>query len=287
MNAHIGYLAIVSDQPEKLARFYAQYFQMWELGRSDEGDISITDGHLNVSLLKQRPGVEGACGRPGLSHFGVSIDGIREVEARLEEFAPNAEIQPENGDLHHGEYRVFDPNGIAVSLSTTNFGIEGQPARRLPRIRHVTYSVGKGDEVLGYFVNVFGFRELSLSKTRRQQQHPARFAGDGHINLAILPSMAPGAVDTEKFPGWQYVERYRDEDERAINERWGLNHFGFVVGDVEALMNSMPPELSRMTNKRPEIRNMAEYRVFDPDLNAIDLSQLKGYEVDVDVWERA
>src|ERR1041385_6444798 len=107
MNSHFGYMAIITERPQVLADYYATRFQMWELGHSDEGDVSITDGFMNVSLLKQRPGVEGASGRPGLSHFGMAIDDIREVEANLEEYFPHTEITMENGDLHHGEYRVY------------------------------------------------------------------------------------------------------------------------------------------------------------------------------------
>ncbi|HEY3116808.1 MAG TPA: hypothetical protein VGK54_08705, partial [Chloroflexota bacterium] len=70
VKAHFGYMAIVSEQPQALADFYARYFAMWELGHSNDRDISITDGFMNVSILRQRPGVEGASGRPGLSHFG-------------------------------------------------------------------------------------------------------------------------------------------------------------------------------------------------------------------------
>ena len=52
-----------------------------------------------------------------------------DVKARLEEFAPDVEILPESGDLHHGEYRVHDPNGYPVSLSTRHFGVSPRPRR--------------------------------------------------------------------------------------------------------------------------------------------------------------
>jgi len=283
MNSHLAYMAMVSSQPRKVADFYSQYFGMWELGHSDEGDISVTDGHVNVSIFKQRPGVEGAGGRTGLSHFGVAVEDIHEIEALLEEHAPNADIQQEKGDLHHGEYRVFDPNGIPVSISTRNFGVTGKPLT-VPRIRHITLSVPNGNEVLDFFTTIFGFREIRTSKIRREQQHPARFAGDGEINLAILAPM-DGQVHGQ---GPQAVrEVYSDPKEAAINQKRGLNHFGFVVSDMDALMASLPDELKQVTNKRPNVRDMAEFRIFDPDLNAIDLSQTKGFEVDFDVWERA
>jgi catechol 2,3-dioxygenase-like lactoylglutathione lyase family enzyme len=280
MDAHFGYMAIVSEDPKPVADFYTRYFDMWELGRSPEGDISITDGFLNVSILKQRPGVEGASGRTGLSHFGIAVSDIHEVEANLEDFMPNADIQPENGDLHHGEYRVIGPNGLPVSLSTKNFGISGTP-RRLPRIRHMaTCFPHLNDDQAEFLTKVFGFREVSTSAERRRANRPSRFIGDGNVCLALLSSQGIGNSGAEH-------ETYRDAEERALNTKTGLQHFGFVVDDIPALLASMPPELAKWTNERPRQRDMAEFRVFDADLNAIDLSQHMGFEVDYDKWENA
>ena len=283
MKAHFGYMAVVTEQPQALADFYARFFATSELGRSAEGDISITDGWVNISLLKQRSGVEGASGRPGLSHFGMAIDNIHEIEANLEEYFPNAEITQESGDLHHGQYRVYGPNGLPYSLSTTNFGVEGTP-RRIPRIRHLATSFPKWmDDESDFMTKVFGFREVSTTVERRKANRSTRFIGDGHINLALLSSGIGKAGGHVEEAG----EVYRDEEERALNTKRGFQHFGFVVEDIPALMASLPPELAKWTNQRPYLRDMAEYRVFDPDLNAIDLSQLMGFEVDFDSWESA
>src|SRR6266851_4778325 len=93
--ARFGYMAIVSDQPQALADFYTRYFDMLELGRSEDDDISISDSFLNVSILKKRPGVEGASGRPGLSHFGIAVPDMGQVEAKLKGFTPNVDVQME------------------------------------------------------------------------------------------------------------------------------------------------------------------------------------------------
>jgi catechol 2,3-dioxygenase-like lactoylglutathione lyase family enzyme len=279
MDAHIGYMAIVSDNPQRLADFYATYFGMHKMGSSPEGDISITDTFLNVSILKRRPGVEGASGRPGLSHFGISINDIREVEGNLEEFAPNVNIEAEPGDLHHGEYRVIGPNGLPISLSTRNFGVIGTP-RTLPRIRHMAFNrPAISDDQLDFLTNVFGFREVSLSKKRREQGRASRFGGDGHINIALL------ALDRQFHNGEEEWEiRDRREEERL--SKAGFNHFGFIVEDMDGLMASLPEEL-RDTAKRSMAKvDMAEFRIHDPDFNGIDISQ-RGYEVDFDHWENA
>jgi catechol 2,3-dioxygenase-like lactoylglutathione lyase family enzyme len=280
MDAHLGYVAIVCDDPRRLADFYAEHFDMMTLGESPEGDISITDGWVNVSLLKARPGVEGASGRPGLSHFGVAVKDLEEFKRNLRKFMPNAELLPERGDLHHGEYRVLDPNGLPVSISTKNFGVSGEP-RQLPRIRHFALFCPKNDDVCDFFTNVFEFREVSTSKRRRFDQSVNRFVGDGNINVAILGG-AVRPLDTNPNRG----EQYPNEKAREINTKRGFQHFGFVVESTQAVMDAQPSDLAQWTNRRGGV-DMAEWRVFDPELNGIDLSEKKGFEVDYDRWVNA
>jgi catechol 2,3-dioxygenase-like lactoylglutathione lyase family enzyme len=269
MDSHIRYIAITTERPAALAEFYTTYLGLWELGRGSEGDISLTDGFYNLTLLKQRPGLNEPDERLGLNHFGLEIEDIRDVEARLEEFAPNADIRQEPGDLHHGEYRVFDPNGLVVSLSTKSFNVSGSKSQ-LPAIRHVAMSVPKNDEVLDFYVNVFGFREVATSKQYRIDGSPARFAGDGHTSLAILRD--PDRVRRDN----------RETEEKNI--RYGINHFGVLVPNLEAMLASLPEEAGGA--QRPSIRPMAEFRAYDPDVNGFDLAQQKGFEVDLDRWER-
>ena len=107
MDSQIRYLAIVSEQPDTLAHFYLTYFSMRELGRSDAGDIALTDGFYNISILKRRDGAS----ELGISHLGITIDDIGQIEDRLKDFAPKSDIRQEEGGLFHGDYRVTDPSG--------------------------------------------------------------------------------------------------------------------------------------------------------------------------------
>lgn len=265
----IRYLAVVSADPDRLASFYTTQFGLGELGRSDAGDVSLTDGFYNLTLLKQRAGLSEIDDRIGLHHFGLAIDDIHEVEARLEEFAPRADIMRERGDLYHGEYRVFDPNGMAVSLSLRQFGAPEGPVG-LPCIRHVAMRVPRRQETLDFYKNVFGFREVSISG-RGRDPGGALFAADGHTNLAIL-------VDPESKRAAGLAQ-----EERRM--RGGMNHFGFIVPDLEACVADLPP--SAEATLPPGGRLMAEYRVFDPDGNGFDITEQQGYEVDAGRWERA
>lgn len=258
MNSQIRYLAIVSEKPEILANFYSSHFKMRELGRSDDGDVAVTDGFYNISILKQRSESE----ETGISHFGITIDDIGAVEARIKEFAPKADIRKEAGGLFHGDYRVTDPSGQSVTLSTHQFHTP-IVERTFPCIRHLAVCVANNDDVLDFYVNVFGFRESTTSKKIRAQNRVVRWAADGATAMAILP------------------DRTRRDMNESESPRDGLNHFGWLVNNIEPFLNSLP---EGCVSQRPSSRPMAEYRGFDPDRNPFDISQDKGYEIDVDRW---
>lgn len=66
--------------------------------------------------------------------------------------------------------------------------------------------------------------------------------------------------------------------------RFGVNHFGFLVNDVGRRLEALAKEIDVAT--RPESLPFAEYRPVDPEGNKFDLSQAKGWEVDIDVWDK-
>jgi catechol 2,3-dioxygenase-like lactoylglutathione lyase family enzyme len=258
MQSQIRYLAIVSERPDSLARFYSDYFAMRELGRSEAGDVALTDGFYNISILKPRDGAS----ELGISHFGIAVADIGEIEARLKEFAPSTVIREDKGGLFHGDYRLTDPYGQLVSLSTHEFHTP-KLEREFPCIRHLAMCVANNDEVLDFYVNVFGFRESTTSKRIRSENRVVRWTADGETAMAILPD-----------------REHRDMNERE-SPRDGLNHFGWLVTDIERFLDSLP---EGCISRRPSSRPMAEYRGFDPDRNPFDISQDKGYEIEVGRW---
>ena len=262
MPTQIRYMAVVSENPVRLAEFYSTYFGLKEIGRGAKGEIALTDGFYNMSIMKPGSGAE----EPGLSHFGIEIDDIREVEARLEDFAPSADIQQESGDLFHGEYRVIDPYGWPVSLSTRHFGAP-TVERGLPSLRHVAHRspVSKHNEVCDFLTKVFGFRESESNARLREKGSQALWVGDGATAVAILPTW----VGRDDF----------DAETESLKE--GLNHYGWLVNDIFNFMDRLP---EGSVTKRPDNRPAAEYRGHDPDGNPFDLSQDKGYEIDRGTW---
>lgn len=266
MTARIRHLAFLSDHPEELATFYTRQLGLEALHRSAEGDVSLTDGFYNLSFIKRRPELNETRNELGLHHIGVEVDGADEVAAvreRYRAFCPNLPLVEEKRGPYFGDFRIFDPEGLPVSVSQSAFGM-GPILDRLPRVRHIAYNALWPEGILNFFVLVFGFKELPTSMQRRTQGRGNRFCGDGATNLAIHPFYS----DTE-----------------GHEPHYGVNHFGFLVSDVADRVESLSREIK--VAKRPATRPYAEYRLVDPEGNRFDLSQTKGWEVDVKKWARA
>ena len=257
MAARIRYLSYLSDNPAEIADFYARHLDFDEVGRSADGDVTLTDGFYNLTFLRRRPELHEPHNELGLHHIGL------EVEKRYRAFKPNWPIVKEPGGLHFGESRIYDPEGNPISLSQNSFGIR-EGTNRTPRLRHIAYNALWPEGVLDFYTHIFGFRELSASFERRKQNRLNRFAGDGWTNLAIHP--------------------FYNEQE-GHEARFGINHVGFLVSDLKKKVEAFASEVP--VAKRPDWRPYAEFRLRDREGNGFDLSQSKGWEVDVDKWERA
>lgn len=112
----IKHLAIVTLDPEKLAKFYCDVFDMEVLHRGGNGGIFITDGYLTLALLQSH-----ADGKPaGLNHFGFQIEDADEITSRLKSFGL-AEPAQRPADRPYAETRATDPDGNNFDLSAHGF----------------------------------------------------------------------------------------------------------------------------------------------------------------------
>jgi catechol 2,3-dioxygenase-like lactoylglutathione lyase family enzyme len=263
MPARIRYLAYLSDDPAALADFYRRHLDLDELARSAEGDVTITDGFFNISFLKRRAALNEPSDRLGLHHIGLEVENLDATLAAYRALKPSWPVIKEAGAPHFGECRIYDPEANPISLSQKSFGLRGG-SNRFPRLRHIAFNALWPEGIFDFHAALFGVRELSASFERRRQGRLNRFAGDGWTNLAIHPF-------------------YNDQE--GHEARFGVNHVGFLVSDMQAKLDSFAKEIE--VTKRPDWRPYAEYRLRDPEGNGFDLSQSKGWEVDVDKWERA
>ena len=111
--ATLRYVAYLADDPERLADFYHRFLGTEELGRSPDGDISITDGFYNLTFFKNRAELGEMQMNNGLHHIGLQVDDLEEVKGRFLKLNPRGMIIQEPNDLQHGEIRLHDQIGRA------------------------------------------------------------------------------------------------------------------------------------------------------------------------------
>ena len=107
--ATLRYVAFLARDPATLADFYYRFLGTEELGRSPEGDISITDGYYNLTFFKRRPALGEMRMDLGLHHIGLEVDNLEEIKGRFLALNPRGMILQESDDIHHGEIRIHDP----------------------------------------------------------------------------------------------------------------------------------------------------------------------------------
>jgi catechol-2,3-dioxygenase len=110
----------------------------------------------------------------------------------------------------------------------------------MSRIRHIAIVTSNQEKLGNFYKTAFGMKEVKGIGS-------ALYLSDGYMNLALI----------KKTP------------ELKVDE--GLYHFGFEVDDVEPLKDVVKQVgASSEVQPRPKNRD-AEFRVHDPDGNAIDL----------------
>src|SRR5881227_1236777 len=87
--ARIKHIAIRTTDPEKTSAFYQEVFGLKKVGLGVNG-IFLSDGYINLAILKCRPERERGAGKIGIEHFGFQVD---DVEATWRNLA-NMEERP-------------------------------------------------------------------------------------------------------------------------------------------------------------------------------------------------
>jgi predicted enzyme related to lactoylglutathione lyase len=118
----IRHLAIMTLDPERLAKFYEEVFEMTRLPAKGAGGskaVYMTDGYITLALLENR-----AEGKPsGLNHFGWHIEDHNEMTDRLAKAGIKAPAK-RPADRPYAETRATDPDGNNFDISAKGYGAE-------------------------------------------------------------------------------------------------------------------------------------------------------------------
>jgi hypothetical protein len=111
-------LTIVSLDPERLARYYEQVFEMRRMPNPKGEAIYLSDGYFNLTLIPNR-----AEGKPsGLNHIRFDVD-PKEAESLLGRFEKWGLPKPgaRAGKRSFADLRGTDPDGNNMDISTHGF----------------------------------------------------------------------------------------------------------------------------------------------------------------------
>lgn len=128
----------------------------------------------------------------------------------------------------------------------------------MAKIRHVAFMIKNTAAARDFYQQAFGFEQCYSSASG------AFMVMDGLFNVALLPIRE----------GESEVVGTHRADGGEVNQRPGINHFGFIVDSVDETLSRIGPGLKHGEN--PQDGRPAEMRVFDPWGNGFDLSA-RGY----------
>lgn len=108
--ARIRHLAIVTENRERLVKFYTTAFAM-KVVEGVGPAIYLSDGYINLAIIQKRPEYE-----EGLYHFGFEVENIEALRPVFKQLGAATEVEkrPQNREA---EYRVHDPDGNPIDLS--------------------------------------------------------------------------------------------------------------------------------------------------------------------------
>jgi catechol 2,3-dioxygenase-like lactoylglutathione lyase family enzyme len=255
--SRISYIAIMCREPETLKDFYGRWFGFEEIQRLENGTIYLSDGALNMGLMKQDADNGETNQQLGLHHIGFLVDSVEQVRENLRQFDASATLEPRPASDPFAEFRTQDSEGIPIDVSEKGYGVPGQ--KRIPGIRHIALANDDPQRKFEFYSQVLGMRDAPHGSVR-STRNTARYAGDGFINLALL-----------KWP--------------CTEPRRGFNHFGILAPNPQELMYKITDVNPTRLDTRPADR-FAEFRIWDPESNALDLSATKGFQVDTHQIDR-
>jgi catechol 2,3-dioxygenase-like lactoylglutathione lyase family enzyme len=114
--AKIRHVAISTENPEEVAAWYKDVFELEEVGRSPSGGVYLSDGEINFAVLRLRSPDDPNQIVRGVNHFGFMVDDPDAFYARLEERG-SRRLPQAPGNQQYFEVKYEGPDGQTVDIS--------------------------------------------------------------------------------------------------------------------------------------------------------------------------
>ena len=157
MSGKLNHLAITSDHYTLLGMFYRAAFGLKASGDTarEIGAISVGDGYLGMTLIPRRGGR-----KAGLDHFGIEVEDLDKVRAKVAKTYPNIEIVKRPGNRPFASYSAHDPAGNYFDLSQPGHENRAEVYAKGEWKQETTFShfglrVREAERVANFYVDVF------------------------------------------------------------------------------------------------------------------------------------
>jgi methylmalonyl-CoA/ethylmalonyl-CoA epimerase len=125
--ARIKHIAIRTRDVEKTAAFYREAFDLQQVGLGQNG-IYLSDGHLNIAILKFQRGSDGEPLRVGIDHVGFQVENVDETVARVgalggKQATERTEVHPSDPSRPQSYYEIkcLGPDDQVIDVSSTGW----------------------------------------------------------------------------------------------------------------------------------------------------------------------
>ena len=127
--AKIRHIALTTENPGEVAEFYKAAFDLEEIRRSDNGAVFLSDGYINLAILKfkteEEANTEGGPKWTGMHHFGFNVETMPEAEEKILKAGATLKRKPKEVDgkprTGNVEVKFTGPDRITVDLSETGW----------------------------------------------------------------------------------------------------------------------------------------------------------------------
>ena len=266
MTAKLRHIALISDQYALQGKFYEAAFGMRTAADPrPERAVTVGDGYVGLNINPRKPG------RPaGLDHFGLEVDEVEPVLARLKKHGVEVVKRPSTRPFagistHDPAGNIFDLSQRDMANRTSVYVEAEKPAPR--RISHIALRTLHAERIAEFYVEIYGLRPAE-----RKGRDGNFYLTDGVVTLVLMP--------------W----RISDYEGTGI-VRPGPDHIGFEVESLDAIKKRLQelgdnnPHLraQMLAGKEGEARMqlcasscpLGEYRIADIDGVLLDIAERK------------
>lgn len=112
----IRHLALFARDPQKLAKYYVDVFQMKVVHSRDKA-VFLSDGYITMAIL---PASTRGSALPGLNHFGFKVEDRDVILDRIEDVGGETPTKRPS-DRPYAELRGYDLEGNMFDISVHGF----------------------------------------------------------------------------------------------------------------------------------------------------------------------